>query len=113
MKLDSILLVLLGLIFFGYGICFGQVSVIHFNSEWNEKNNFDISVLKDCEIDNVVICHNPELQDKYKIRSVPTIIIFDEQRESIRFEANIMMELVVTKKELQSEIDNIYLRKFE
>ena len=84
MKLDSILLVLLGLIFFGYGICFGQVSVIHFNSEWNEKNN-----------------------------SVPTIIIFDEQRESIRFEANIMMELVVTKKELQSEIDNIYLKKFE
>jgi hypothetical protein len=113
MKLDSILLVLLGLIFFGYGICFGQVSVIHFNSEWNEKNNFDISVLKDCEIDSVVICHNPELQDKYKIKSVPTIIIFDEQRESIRFEANIMMELVVTKKELQSKIDNIYLKKFE
>ena len=105
--------ILLGLFFFFYGACYSQISVTHFNSEWNEKNNFDISVLKDCEIDNVVICHNPELQDKYKIKSVPTIIIFDEQRESIRFEANIMMELVVTKKELQSEIDNIYLKKFE
>ena len=113
MKLDSILLVLLGLFFFGYGICFGQVSVIHFNSEWNENNNFDISVLKDCDIDSVVICHNPELQEKHEIKSVPTVIIFDNNEEVKRFEANIMMELEATKKEIQKEIDKIYLAKFE
>jgi hypothetical protein len=113
MKLDSILLVLLGLFFFGYGICFGQVSVIHFNSEWNENNNFDISVLKDCDIDSVVICHNPELQEKHEIKSVPTVIIFDDDEEVKRFEANIMMELEATKKDIQKEIDKIYLAKFE
>jgi hypothetical protein len=113
MKLDSILLVLLGLFFFGYGICFGQVSVIHFNSEWNENNNFDISVLKDCDIDSVVICHNPELQEKHQIKSVPTVIIFDDDEEVKRFEANIMMELEATKKDIQKEIDKIYLAKFE
>ena len=113
MKLDSILLVLLGLFFFGYGICFGQVSVIHFNSEWNESNNFDISVLKDCDIDSVVICHNPELQEKHQIKSVPTVIIFDDEQEIKRFEANIMMELGATKKDIQKEIDKIYLAKFE
>ena len=113
MKLDSILLVLLGLFFFGYGICFGQVSVIHFNSEWNENNNFDISVLKDCDIDSVVICHNPELQEKHEIKSVPTVIIFDNDEEVKRFEANIMMELEATKKDIQKEIDKIYLAKFE
>jgi|TARA_R100000664_G_C2728655_1_gene119839 hypothetical protein len=113
MKLDSILLVLLGLFFFGYGICFGQVSVIHFNSEWNENNNFDISVLKDCDIDSVVICHNPELQEKHEIKSVPTVIIFDNNEEVKRFEANIMMELEATKKDIQKEIDKIYLAKFE
>jgi hypothetical protein len=113
MKLDSILLVLLGLFFFGYGICFGQVSVIHFNSEWNENNNFDISVLKDCDIDSVVICHNPELQEKHQIKSVPTVIIFDNNEEVKRFEANIMMELEATKKDIQKEIDKIYLAKFE
>ena len=113
MKLDSILLVLLGLFFFGYGICFGQVSVIHFNSEWNENNNFDISVLKDCDIDSVVICHNPELQEKHQIKSVPTVIIFDNDEEVKRFEANIMMELEATKKDIQKEIDKIYLAKFE
>jgi hypothetical protein len=113
MKLDSILLVLLGLFFFGYGICFGQVSVIHFNSEWNDNNNFDISVLKDCDIDSVVICHNPELQEKHQIKSVPTVIIFDDEQEIKRFEANIMMELGATKKDIQKEIDKIYLAKFE
>ena len=113
MKLDSILLVLLGLFFFGYCICFGQVSVIHFNSEWNENNNFDISVLKDCDIDSVVICHNPELQEKHQIKSVPTVIIFDDDEEVKRFEANIMMELEATKKDIQKEIDKIYLAKFE
>ena len=113
MKLDSILLVLLGLFFFGYRICFGQVSVIHFNSEWNDNNNFDISVLKDCDIDSVVICHNPELQEKHQIKSVPTVIIFDDDEEVKRFEANIMMELEATKKDIQKEIDKIYLAKFE
>ena len=45
MKLDIILMLLLALLFFGYGLCFGQVSVIHFNSEWNAQNDFDITTL--------------------------------------------------------------------
>ena len=87
MKLSYILLVLIALFFFCIGIGSGQVSVIHFNSEWNADNNFDITVLKDCELDSVVICHNPDLKDKHKIKAVPTVIVFDEDEEVIRFEA--------------------------
>ena len=105
--------ILLAVFFFVYGICCSQVSVIHFNSDWNNDNNFDISVLKDCDIDTIVICHNPEMQEKHNIKSVPTIIIFDEGEEVIRFEANIMMQLEATKKDIQKEIDKIYLAKFE
>jgi len=105
--------ILLALIFFFYGICCSQVSVTHFNSEWNADNNFDISVLKDCDIDSVVICHNPELQEKHKIKSVPTIIVFDEEQEVVRFEGNIMMQLEATKNDIQEEIKKIYLAKFE
>ena len=103
----------MALFFLCYGICCSQVSVIHFNSEWNADNNFDISVLKDCNIDSVVICHNPELQEKHKIKSVPTVIVFDEEQEIVRFEANILMQLEATKKEIQEEIKKIYLAKFE
>ena len=113
MKLSYLLLVLIALLFFCYGMCCGQVSVVHFNSEWNADNNFDITVLKGCDVDSVVICNNPELQEKHKIKSVPTVIIFDEDEEIKRFEANIMMQLEATKKEIQKEIDRIYLTKFE
>ena len=113
MKADVVLLVLLGLLFFGFGVCFGQVSVVHFNSEWNANNDFNITVLKDCKKSDVVICHNPDLKDKHKIKAVPTIIVFDEDEEVVRFEANIMMELEATKKDIQKEIDKIMLKKFE
>jgi len=94
-------------------ISYSQVSVIHFNSEWNADNNYDISILKDCEKFDVVICHNPDLQEKHNIFAVPTIIILDNDVEIARFEANIMMQLEVTKKEIQNTIDQIYLAKFE
>ena len=105
--------ILIALFFFCYGMCCGQVSVIHFNSEWNADNNFDITVLKECDVDSVVICHNEELKEKHKIKSVPTVIVFDQGIEVARFEANIMMKLEATKKEIQKEIDKIYLAKFE
>jgi hypothetical protein len=105
--------IFLGFFFFCIGSCFGQVSVIHFNSDWNSDNNFDISVLKDCKKTDVVICHDLDMKDKHKIKSVPTIIVFDEQQEVIRFEGNILMQLDITKKDIQKEIDSIYLTKFE
>lgn len=113
MNVGYILHVLIAIFFFCIGICCGQVSVVHFNSEWNAGNNFDITVLKDCDVDSVVICTNPKLQEKHKIKSVPTVIIFDEDEEIKRFEANIMMQLEATKKDIQKEIDRIYLTKFE
>ena len=105
--------ILIALFFFCYGLCYGQVSVIHFNSEWNADNSFDISVLKDCKKSDVIICHDPDLKEKHKIKSVPTIIVFDEKQEVARFEGNIMMQLEATKKDIQDEIKKIYLAKFE
>jgi len=94
-------------------ISYSQVSVIHFNSEWNEENNYDISTLKDCESTDVVICHSADLQEKHNIYSVPTVIVFDNNIEIARFEANIMMQLDATKEQIQNAIDQIHLAKFE
>ena len=113
MNVSNILLVLMGFLFFCYGVAFSQVSVVQYNSSWNTDNSFDISELKECKKSNVVICEQPETKEEHKIKSVPTIIIFDEGEEVIRFEANIMMQLEATRKEIQKEIDKIYLAKFE
>tara|TARA_R110002020_G_scaffold92899_2_gene224474 strand:- start:20070 stop:20405 length:336 start_codon:yes stop_codon:yes gene_type:complete len=111
--MKNLFLILIAFLFFFYGVCYSQVSVIHFNSEWNADNNFDISVLKDCDTTNVIICDNEDLKEKYKIIAVPTIIIFDEGDEVVRFEGNIMMVIKVTKKELQKEIDKVIMAKFQ
>ena len=113
MKTSYLFLFIIALFFFCYGACFCQVAVIQFNSSWNSDNNFDITVLKDCEIDSVIICNEPELKDEHKIKSVPTVIIFDDGEEVVRFEGNIMLELDANKKDIQKEIDKIYLAKFE
>ena len=113
MNISNILLVLMGFFFFCCGIAFAQVSVVQYNSSWNDDNSFNISELKECKLDSVIICHHPEIKKEHKIISVPTVIIFDEGEEVIRFEANIMMELEATRKEIQKEIDKIYLAKFE
>jgi hypothetical protein len=113
MNLGYILQILIALFFLCVGLCFTQVSVIHFNSEWNAENSFNIEELNDCEKSDVVICDSPELKDKHKILSVPTIIIFDNGNEIARFEANIMMQLEATRKEIQKEIEKIHLAKFE
>ena len=72
-----------------------------------------ISTLKDCETSAVVICHNVELQEKHSILSVPTVIIFDNDVEITRFQANIMMKLEATNKEIQNAINKVHLAKFE
>tara|TARA_R100000655_G_scaffold29829_1_gene60315 strand:+ start:280 stop:615 length:336 start_codon:yes stop_codon:yes gene_type:complete len=105
--------IIIGLLFFCIGSCYAQVKVVHYNSEWNADNNYNISILKDCEKSDVVICHNPEEQEKHDILAVPTIIVFDNSIEVARYEANIMMELDLSINDLQKTIDKIYLTKFE
>ena len=113
MRIGKILLILVAILFFFVGVCSGQISVIHFNSEWNADNNFDVTVLKECDIDTVVICHNKELKEKHSIKAVPTIIVFDNNIEIARFQANIMMQLDATNKEIQGAINQVHLAKFE
>ena len=44
---------------------------------------------------------------------MPTIIIFDNNVEITRFEANILMKIEATFNEIQEKIDKVYLAKFE
>ena len=55
---------------------------------------------------------NTDLQKKYKIVVVPTILILDNGEEVARFQANIMMTMETTRKEVQESIDEIIMSKF-
>ena len=53
-----------------------------------------------------------ELQKKYKIAVVPTIIIFKDGEEVARFQADLSFKMVATKEEVQEEINNQMMSDF-
>ena len=81
------------------------------DASWNAGNNVDyLEKLTDCEIMNVNIDEG-SYQTDYKIVVVPTIIVFNG-KEVERFQANIMMEMEATKKDVQGVIDEIIYSDF-
>jgi len=95
-------------------VCFSQIKVIQFNAGWNKANDVPwVQSLKDCKtIGYTDVGKDVNAQKKYKIASVPTIIIFKDGEEVARFQADLSFTLVATKEEVQEEIDNIIMSDF-
>tara|TARA_B100000902_G_C26633837_1_gene585777 strand:- start:141 stop:503 length:363 start_codon:yes stop_codon:yes gene_type:complete len=93
---------------------FGQITATHFNAEWNNSNGCKWFMdLKDCKtLGTVDVAKNPKEAKKYKIAVVPTIIIFKDGEEVIRFQADLSFKMIATRKEVQEEIDNIIMSDF-
>ena len=93
---------------------FGQITVKHFNAGWNEANGVDwIMDLKDCDTKGYVdIAKDPDAQKEHKIAVVPTIIIFKDDVEVARFQADLSFKMVATRKEIQATIDEILMSDF-
>ena len=90
------------------------VSVVEFWAGWNESNQFgDLERLKECNTYRVDIGSEFELQVDNEILVVPTIVVFNNGVETNRFEANIMFQLEVSKKDVQAKVDSIILSKFQ
>ena len=95
-------------------ICFSQIKVVQFNAGWNKANDIPwVMSLKDCKTKAYTdIAANPDEAKKYKISSVPTIIIFKDGEEVARFQADLSFTLAATKEEVQEDIDNIIMSDF-
>ena len=95
----------------GQNMCNSDICVVQFNASWNQSNSVDyLDKLTDCEIMNVNIDEGT-YQSDYKIVVVPTIIVFNGE-EVERFQANIMMQMEATKKDIQGVIDEIIYSDF-
>ena len=96
------------------GNAFGQIEVKQFNTGWNSANDVSwVHKLSDCEtIAYYDIGKDKEMQKEYKIAVVPTIIIFKDDVEVARFQADLSFKMVATKEEVQEEIDNQLMSDF-
>ena len=95
----------------GQNMCNSDICVVQFNASWNETNSVDyLGKLTDCEVMNISIDEGT-YQSDYKIVVVPTIIVFNGE-EVERFQANIMMQIDATRKDIQSVVDEIIYSDF-
>ena len=90
-----------------------QIKVIHFNAGWNEANNVSWFMDLDCKTKGLVdIAKHADEATKYKIAVVPTIIIFKDGEEAIRFQADLSFKMVATKEEVAEAIDELLMSDF-
>jgi hypothetical protein len=95
-------------------VSFAQIELVHFNAGWNKANDVEWFMdLEDCKTKGYTdIATNTEAQTKYKIAVVPTIIIFKDDEEVARFQADLSFKMVATKEEVQEEINNQLMSDF-
>jgi len=93
-------------------VCFGQIKVIHFNAGWNSANNVEwFDKISDASKKSLSI-DDSDVQKKYAIAIVPTIIVFDEGEEVKRFQADLSFKMQATREEIQEYIDELIISKF-
>lgn len=71
-------------------------AVVQVNASWNYQNRLAIEKLKDCYIAEVDLSNRQigaVIQKEWKVKVVPTIIIFKNGTEVKRFEAGVSMKL--------------------
>mgnify|MGYP003645431061 CR=1 FL=1 len=72
----------------------------------------DYSKLHHCTYYRVNIEKYPSLKNSYKIRSYPTVILFYNGSQREKYKADLMFNLKATYKEIQRDIDDLFLDKF-
>ncbi len=98
--------------------CFAQdfpqgLVVVEFNASFNKANEVQwLTKLTDCEVERVDIAADSRWASEYKIVVVPTLVVFNNNEEAKRFQANIMMTMEATRKELQDAVDEIIMEAF-
>ena len=95
-------------------VCFSQIKVIQFNAGWNKSNDVPwVMSLKDCKtIGYTDVGSDKKAQTKYKIASVPTIIIFKDGEEVKRFQADISFSMKATLEDVQEVVDDSNMDSF-
>ena len=91
-----------------------QIEARHFNAGWNSANSVSWFMdLEDCKTKGLTdIASNKEEAAKHKIAVVPTIIIFKDGEEALRFQADLSFKMVATKEEVQEAINELLMSDF-
>lgn len=80
--------------------------IIEFNAGFNTQNGYkDLGRISGAKLYRIDIEAKPGLKNKYKIKSVPTLIYFNEGEEQYRWQAGIDMKLHIHYSEIQDVVN--------
>jgi len=92
--------------------CNEDICVVEFNASWNSSNDIEwLNNLTDVGTKRILI-DKGSWQKDFSIVVTPTLIIFVDGKETKRYQANIMMVIENTQKEVQGKIDEIIMELF-
>jgi hypothetical protein len=92
--------------------CNEDICVVEFNASWNSSNDIEwLNNLTDVGTKRILIDKGTWQKD-FSIVVTPTLIIFVDGKETKRYQANIMMVIENTQKEVQGKIDEIIMELF-
>ena len=112
-RVFNIYVLIIVLTLFANAAC-AQIQIMQFNAGWNDANAVSWFMdLEDCKTKSYTdIAKNPDLATKHKIAVIPTIIIFKDDVEVARFQADLSFKMVATREEVQEEIDEQLMSDF-
>ena len=101
-------ILILALLFsvFSYG---QDITTVHFNYKWNERNSYKgLDKLRSTKVQYAFVEDQSD-NIKKSIKSVPTIVIYNNNKPVAKFEAGLTMEITVRLDSIQA-IVNKYKR---
>ncbi len=82
-----------------------DVTTVHFNYKWNENNSYSkLDRLKNTKVQYAFVEDQSDIIKK-SIKSVPTIVIYNNSKPVARFEAGLTMKISVSLDSIQSIIN--------
>jgi len=90
-----------------------DISVVQFSAPFTKDSEISLKPFKDYNTYTFCITEKPKFFEKEKILFLPTVILFYNNKEVIRFESDISLKLPEdTEKVLTNHIDKIIESKF-
>jgi hypothetical protein len=99
-------LILILFMLFGFSASSQEVTVIHFNYKWNDRNSYNIRGLKNAKLQYAWLEEQPE-SVKATIKAVPVIVILVDGKVKGQFAADLSFEIKATREEIQEFIDTV------
>jgi|TARA_R100001463_G_scaffold56630_1_gene108708 hypothetical protein len=99
-------LIIILFMLFGFSASAQDVTVIHFNYKWNDRNNYNIRGLKNAKLQYAWLEEQPE-SVKRTIKAVPVVVILKNGKVRGQFAADISFEIHATRDEIQDFINKV------